>query len=148
MLNGFNLLPVLPLDGGWVFHALLFSRHPMLDAAFRVIAIIGLMVLGSFTQSKILMYLGIPMLLGIPAAYRTARLAAELKQRGFPPSPPEEQSIPAASADVIISEIKKSSSEPQSTKKVAQQTLQIFETINARPPGWAATFGLLFIHAG
>ena len=146
LLNGFNLLPVLPLDGGWVFHTLIFSRHPMLDAAFRVAAAIGLMVLGSFTQSKILMYLGIPMLIGIPVAYRTARLAAELKQRGFPPAPPEEQDIPATSADIIISEIKKSSSKPQSNKMVAQQTLQIFETINARPPGWAATLGLLFVH--
>jgi hypothetical protein len=93
------------------------------------------------------MYLGIPMLIGIPVAYRTARLAAELNQRGFPPAPPEEQNIPAASADVIISEIKRSSPKPQSNKMVAQQTLQIFETINARPPGWAATFGLLFVHA-
>jgi Zn-dependent protease len=27
LINGFNLLPVLPLDGGHVMHTLLFSRH-------------------------------------------------------------------------------------------------------------------------
>ena len=27
MLNAFNLLPVIPLDGGWVFHNVLFCRH-------------------------------------------------------------------------------------------------------------------------
>jgi Zn-dependent protease len=146
LLNGFNLLPVLPLDGGWVFHTLLFSRHYILDTVFRVLAALALMVGGSFMQNKILMYLGIPMLISIPAAYRTARIAAELKQRNLPPVPPEEQNIPAATAEAIIGEIKRSTTKPQSNKMMAQQALQIFETINAHPPGWVATIGLLFAH--
>ena len=146
LLNGFNLLPVLPMDGGWVFHTLIFSRHPVLDATFRGIAIVGLMVLGSFTQSKILMYLGIPMLMGIPLAYRTSRIAAELKHRGLPPVPPDDQNIPAETANIIIEEIQKASPKVQSNKTIAQQVLQIFETINAHPPAWPATVGLLFVH--
>jgi len=146
LLNGFNLLPVLPMDGGWIFHTLIFSRHPVLDAAFRVLAIIGLMALGIFTKSKFLMYLGIPILMGIPTAYRTARIAAELKRRGLPPVPPDDQNIPAETANAIIAEIQKSSTKPQSNKTIAQQVLQIFETINAHPPVWPATVGLLFVH--
>jgi Zn-dependent protease len=42
VLNGFNLLPILPLDGGWTLHALLFSRHVLLDAAFRVVTAVVL----------------------------------------------------------------------------------------------------------
>src|SRR5688572_17778975 len=34
-LNAFNLLPVLPLDGGWVMHTLYFSRSTVLDVIFR-----------------------------------------------------------------------------------------------------------------
>jgi hypothetical protein len=34
ILNGFNLLPFLLLDGGWVVHAVLFVRHPVLDVLF------------------------------------------------------------------------------------------------------------------
>ena len=145
-LNGFNLLPVLPMDGGWVFHTLIFSRHPVLDAAFRVLAIVGLIVLGSFSKSKILMYVAIPMAMGIPVAYRTARIAAELKQRGLPPVPPDDQNIPAETANAIISEIQKAATKAQSNKTMAQQVLQIFETINAHPPRWPATIGLLFAH--
>ena len=52
ILNGINLLPVLPLDGGWIFHTLLFSRHPLLDAGFRVLAAIALMVGGSLLQGQ------------------------------------------------------------------------------------------------
>ena len=146
LLNGFNLLPVLPLDGGWVFHTLLFSRHHILDALFRGVAAAALMVGGSLMGNKILMYLGIPMLIGIPSAYRTARIASELKQRGLPPTAENIPNVPVETANVIIAEIRKATDKPQSNTAIAQQTLQIFETINARPPGWAATLGLLFVH--
>jgi len=32
ILDGINLLPVLPLDGGWIMHAILFFRRPFLEA--------------------------------------------------------------------------------------------------------------------
>jgi Zn-dependent protease len=146
LLNGFNLLPVLPLDGGWVFHTLLFSRHYVLDAGFRVLAAVALIVGGPLIGARILMYLGILMLIGVPASYRMARIAADLRERGLPPVPPDEQTIPAETAQKIIAEVKQAATKPQSNKMVAQQALQIFETLNARPPGWAATIGLLFAH--
>jgi Zn-dependent protease len=148
ILNGFNLLPILPFDGGWVFHTLLFSRHYLLDTAFRVMATIGLAAIGILTHSKILMYVGIPMLINIPVAYRLARIATSLQQRGIPPVADGDEKIPADTAKAIIDEIKKTARTPQSNKMLAQQTLQIFETLNARPPGWLATIGLLFAHVG
>ncbi len=147
LLNGSNLLPVLPLDGGWIFHTLLFSRHYLLDTVFRVIAALVLISSATFLHTKILMYLGIFMLIGVPYAYRTARIAADLRKRGLPPVSEDDQNVPPATAQSIIREVKQATGRPQSTKMVAQQTLQIFETINARPPGWAATLGLMFVHA-
>jgi Zn-dependent protease len=146
ILNGSNLVPLLPLDGGWVFHALFFCRHYLLDSAFRVVAALGLFGGGLLLHSKILTYLGIPMLLSIPISFRMARIAAELKKRGLPPVSPDDQNIPPETARAIITELKKATPGKQSTKMLAQQTLQIFETLNARPPGWAATGGLLLGH--
>ena len=146
ILNGFNLLPVLPLDGGWVFHALLFSRHHLLDAAFRVVAAIALIAGGMFSKDKILMYLGVFMLIGIPAAYRMARITSTLRQRRVPTGSPDDQTIPTETAVAIIDELKKSLPKRHTTKMVAQQALQIFETLNARPPGWLATSSLLFAY--
>ena len=143
ILNGINLLPVLPLDGGWIFHTMFFSRHPMLDAVFRILAAFALMAGGIFSKDKILMYLGIPMLIGVPPAYRLSRVTRTLRERGVSAAAPDEQTVPTETAVVIIDELKKKTQKGQTNKSVAQQTLQVFESLNARPPGWLATGGLL-----
>jgi Zn-dependent protease len=145
LLNGSNLLPVLPLDGGWVFHSLVFSRHYILDVVFRALAAVILIVGSAFLKIKSLMYVGILMLITLPVTYRMVRVAAALKRRGFEPVSADSQTIPSATALAIIGEVKRSTRKPQSNKSVAQQTLQIFEMLNASPPGWGATIGLLFI---
>jgi Zn-dependent protease len=144
-LNGFNLLPVLPLDGGWAFHALLFSRHYMLDVVFRALAAVALLASPLVLHTIVLPFIGFLMLVALPLSYRTARIAAELKQQGFSPVSDDDQRIPLTTAQAIIAEIRKFSPRPQSDKTIAQQVLQIFEMLNARPPGWGATVGLLFV---
>ena len=146
ILNGINLLPVLPLDGGWIVHALFFCRHPLFDATFRVMAVVALVVGGMYSGDKVLMYLGIFMLFGVPAAYRIARTTDALRKRGVPLASPDDQTIPTETAQAIIAEVKKSLPKMATNKMLAQRALQIFETLNARPPGWLATIGLLFAY--
>src|SRR4051794_9139015 len=55
LINGFNLLPVLPLDGGHVLHATLFCRNRYLDIAFRLMAIVGLLLLSIAGVGKFFM---------------------------------------------------------------------------------------------
>src|SRR6185295_12866366 len=43
VLNGINLLPFVPLDGGWVLHSLIFSRHYFLESIF--IGLAGLILI-------------------------------------------------------------------------------------------------------
>ena len=42
LINAFNLLPFSPLDGGRFLEAVLFTRHPKAEVAFKVLAIAGL----------------------------------------------------------------------------------------------------------
>ena len=143
IVNGFNLLPVLPLDGGWVVHSVLFSRHRYLDAAFRVIAIAGLVALGIFGKAKLLAYLAIPMALTIPSAWKLAKITHNLRMRGVSPASEDDQTIPPQTAEVIIEEVKKAFPRMQTNKTLAQHTLNIFESLNARPPGWLASLAML-----
>lgn len=146
VVNCFNLLPILPFDGGWVFHALLFCRHPLLDSAFRGLAAFGLMAFGIFARSPLLIILSVIMLLAIRRTYQLASIAADLRQRGVPPASADNQTIPPETAQIIIGEVKKSYPRLPPTKIIAQESLQVFETLNARPPRWSGTIGLLFVY--
>ncbi len=57
-VNLFNLLPMLPLDGGQIAHMLFFARRPWLDTASRGIAGLGLLAVGFFTSGVFLGVLG------------------------------------------------------------------------------------------
>jgi Zn-dependent protease len=45
-INGFNLLPVYPLDGGRLLNQVLFSRNRYLEGAFQFLAAIAFIVYG------------------------------------------------------------------------------------------------------
>jgi Zn-dependent protease/Flp pilus assembly protein TadD len=46
-LNGFNLLPILPLDGGHVLNEVLLARYPKAELGFRVAAAVALFALAA-----------------------------------------------------------------------------------------------------
>jgi Zn-dependent protease len=146
LLNGFNLLPVLPLDGGWVLEAILFSRHMVLELVFRVVAILGLVGLGLWSGDRILGMLGLVMMVSLPTAYKLARITRDLRRSELQPISPDHQSIPAATAEAIIARIKEAFPAKLPTKVAAQHTLQVFETLNARPPGALASLGIGLVH--
>ncbi|MEA2709394.1 MAG: hypothetical protein QOF78_1995, partial [Phycisphaerales bacterium] len=148
VLNGLNLLPVLPLDGGRVMHTLFFSRHWALDVIFRVGAAIVLIGGGFAIGDRILMLLGIFTLLGIPAAYRLARIASELRREGIRRAAPEEQMIPPDVAQQIITKVRGAFPRALANRTAAMHTLNVYETINTRTPGWLATTAFTFVHFG
>jgi hypothetical protein len=148
LLNGLNLLPILPLDGGRVVHALLFSRHPLLDVAFRAVAGGLLILITLATGDRFLLMLGIFTLVTIPAAYRTAKIAQGLSRTGMPSVSPDSQTIPTDVAQVIVDYVKMAFGPRTGNKMAAQHALNVYETINAKPPGVVATLGLGALHAG
>lgn len=145
VLNGFNLIPILPLDGGWICQNLLFTRHYLLDIVFRVIAILALVTQSAFSSNRILMFVGISMAIGLPVQYRIAKIVTRLRRNNIPVLSEDEQSIPDHTAQVIIAEVKQALPKVHAPKIIAEHTLQIFETLNCRPPGWPVTIAFLFI---
>ena len=79
-LNAFNLLPLVPLDGGQVANDTLFSRFPVVELIFRLLAVVGLACLAYFLETWLLAVLPLFMLIATPVAYRRARIIRDLRR--------------------------------------------------------------------
>jgi Zn-dependent protease len=141
-VNGFNLIPSLPLDGGWVAHGLLFSRHAFLDLIFRLLAIGLLLFLGVVGGGRISMFIGIAMLVALPAAFRIARITDRLRATKSLESEAIDGRIPEPAAERISMEIDRDFPRSLDIRAKAKLVLQIFENVNSRPPGWLGTLAL------
>lgn len=148
ILNGFNLLPLLPLDGGWVVHAVLFVRHPLLDGVFRLLAGLALLGLAFLLEAWLLAALAVFMLLAVPLAFRLARAAYLLKQEGLAAWSADAESIPPGAALAILAAVRPVLPAQATPKVMAQNVANVFETLNAHPPGIPASLVLLAVHAG
>jgi Zn-dependent protease len=80
VLNGFNLIPFVPLDGGQIANETLFSRYPLLELIFRLLAICGLGWLAWNGQMWILGAVVVFMAFTTPVAYRRARLVRDARR--------------------------------------------------------------------
>lgn len=147
VLNGFNLLPIMPLDGGHVAHLLLFSRHFVLDVAFRSLAALAMLVLAAASGSALLIGFVVAMFAGLPMSYRVCKVVSELRKEGVAAESADSQTIPPLLVDRISDRLQALSKRPQPVKALAMQTLSVFESLNARPPGLGGTIGLLSVHA-
>jgi len=146
LLNAFNLLPVLPLDGGHVLQAILFCRNRWLDGAFRVLAVLGLVGLAMLGSGRMMIPLVVIMALSLPLAFKLAKVADDLRSAGLPPPLPGEDKIHPMTAQAIIGAVKSVVPKATSNKMMAQHTINVFENLNARPPGVLATLVFLFVH--
>jgi Zn-dependent protease len=79
-LNAFNLLPLVPLDGGQFMNDALFSRLPLVELLFRLAAIVGLAVLAIYGHMWLLGGVAAFMALSTPIAYRRACLIRDTRR--------------------------------------------------------------------
>lgn len=80
ILNAFNLIPLVPLDGGQFTNDALFSRYPVLELIFRLVAIAGLGWLAVRWQAWLLGVLPIFMLLTTGIAFKRARMIRDARR--------------------------------------------------------------------
>ena len=150
IINGFNLAPILPLDGGHVLQATLFCRNRWLDAAFRIVTIAGLLVFGLLGVSRGFFFIGAAMAMALPIVFKLAKVAEDLRRASLPPPLPGEDKIPVATAQTIITAVRAAFPPklPLNNKTLAQHTLNVYESLNAKPPGAFGTLSLLALHGG
>lgn len=147
VLNGFNLLPILPLDGGWVMHALIFCRHPVFDAVFRLIAAVSILFVGALLNAWFFFFIGGFLLIGTPIAYRMSKLARRLRKEGIQREADSSGAIHPATALRIIDGVETATRHSATPQIVATHSLQVFETLNATPPGVILSALFVTFHA-
>lgn len=91
-LNAFNLLPILPLDGGQIVDYGFASRFPRVRVLFLAASALGLLGVALVLDAgKLLLGLAVLMLLRLPIEWRLARVRREL--RGEFPAGADEDTI-------------------------------------------------------
>ena len=80
-VNALNLLPVIPLDGGRLASALLFSRWMWSERLFVGVTTIALAIYGFADGAPALGVIGLLILLGLPVRHRVMRVAARFRER-------------------------------------------------------------------
>jgi Zn-dependent protease len=99
-VNGFNLLPIMPLDGGQIMNLLVFSRYPILEGAYIALGAFALLAFGAFANSSLLCILGALLLLGVRDGIRRRRLLIAIRK-----SINERTSTHEPDEDLVLTEI-------------------------------------------
>ena len=86
-INAFNLLPLVPLDGGRLFLLVLFGRHPALESGFRVCAAAGLGALAFWLRDFVLGALAMFMVVSVAVLIRLGAVQDGLRGRVRPGVP-------------------------------------------------------------
>ncbi|MFZ6643856.1 hypothetical protein ACO0LL_29295 [Undibacterium sp. TC4M20W] len=100
MVNGFNLLPLLPLDGGRVIELLLMARLPWLRFLFALCSGLAMLGYGLYSGDKVLAGIGMFALIGAQFQYKFASAAALLSRQNIS-TPGKEKNFSQAAADLF-----------------------------------------------
>ena len=149
LINGFNLLPFLPLDGGRFLHLVLFSRQRHIEALFRFVTGALLALIGVGLQSWVLAIVGLLMLISTGATFRVSSLARRLR---LPPQPGSEMNvaapIPREQAVPLIACVRATFPKITQVKTLTSLVRQVWERMHVEPPGVLASVVLLALYGG
>ncbi len=146
VLNVFNLLPFLPLDGGWVAHVTLFARSRTMDLLFRIGTIVTLVGGSILLKDRILLFFAIAMAAGLPFAWKTIQATRIARKQEFPA--PVDDQIPEEAIRQIVAAVQEANIPVQGAKPMAQTVVNVYESVATKPPSWPATAGIWALHAG
>jgi Zn-dependent protease len=148
LINGFNLLPLVPLDGGWLLNTVLFGRNRWIEAAFKVVAALLMVLLAFVLGEHWLTFLAVWMLLTTPITFRIGAITGKLRNGGAPLDSGEGHAISRAVAAPIIEEVKVTTPEKVKLKPrdIAALAFNVYEKLHTKQPSLAASVALLMTY--
>jgi Zn-dependent protease len=143
LINGFNLLPIFPLDGGRLLNQILFSRNRYLESLFLVLAALALMSYGVFQYNKIFLFLGLWLLVSVLPTFKMNAIVQCIIGQYDGQMPPLNEPIPMPIFRLIVGQVKSRFPNAKTAKGVAGLAFRVWEKMHVQPPGAVATILLL-----
>lgn len=145
-INGFNLLPIFPFDGGRFLFDVVFSRSRYGEAIFKFLAGGTLAIAAIYFQDVFIGIIGLAVLISIGSSIKIGSIAQELKQeRDFSrynsllEAPPE-------IVDQVIKNILEKFPRVKSCKALANLTSELWNRLCARPPKVSTSVSLVSLY--
>ncbi len=130
VFNAFNLLPILPLDGGQIMDVALVSRFPRLRVVFLLLSGLGLIGVGYASSSLLLQIVGGFMLFRLPSEWKQAAVVKTLR-RELPPAADEDLVLRR-----LLSELRRVFAPAMGAVQRIQQARVLEERIRRPRPGF------------
>lgn len=148
-LNGFNLLPFMPMDGGRLLQLVLFGRQRHLEALFQAITGILLALIGFAGGGWILGVVGLLMLVGSGHVFRIRTLAGQISEELGDDwkAAGEFERVPKPIARQILEGVRGRFPQIKSAKVAAGIIRQVWDRMLVNLPGAAATVAILGVYA-
>lgn len=151
-LNAFNLLPLFPMDGGRLLFEAVFCRSRYAELVLRILAAVGLGLLGLALGGYILVVFAVFALIMATHAFKVSSLALRLRREEETGPVPIEASAegPAEPSDEmldrIIAEVRKAWPNLTKPKTTAGLVEMVWERLHLRAPGCLAAAVLLVVY--
>lgn len=154
-INGINLLPITPLDGGKLMDLILFRRTPRLGQAFLVLSAVALGAGAAYLKEPILGAVAVAVFLNAGKSYRQARILADWRRQR---DRDQENKGDAAQAALVVEvpSVLESVEElfrrlrdekPIPFRNKVVQVKAMLGALHTRAPRWGTVSGLLAVYA-
>ncbi|RIK78999.1 MAG: hypothetical protein DCC67_11015 [Planctomycetota bacterium] len=145
LVNGLNLLPFVPLDGGKLLQLLVFARHPSCELVFLLVSGLGLIAVGWMEVSWVFGGLGLAVSLSAPWQYRR-RLARLAGVRELGPLPPQLPQLTEDDRRSLFRAARAVKPRSYDSSEIAGEMKTLHEVSATRPAGALPTIGLLSLY--
>lgn len=142
-LNAFNLLPLVPFDGGHVLNEVIFSRNRWVEAIFKAMAGFVLILLGFMIHAVLIGILGFFMLVTAPAAFKLGTVVQWWRGRGPASLPANADDLTAEQCQCLLRVVKSEFPGCHKYPQLAGIVRAALDRANARPPSVVASICLL-----
>jgi Zn-dependent protease len=145
LVNGSNLLPFFPLDGGRFFDAILFARNRTIEMVFKTAPAIVLLGIAVYLHQWWLGIFVLLILISLPAQFKIISVANEMIQSRHSSGQIDKWELSDEILNNILSRLR-GKLRIQKPKQLAKFAHMVWQKINFEPPSMDETIILIFTY--